>query len=71
MKKVIILAGLLLFMSFTAFADQRGVFMPICDGGCIVRRYNQKHYNVPYDPCPINEDDFLSLMEIYFMKENK
>lgn len=47
------------------------VFMPICDGGCIVRRYNQKHYNVPYDPCPINEDDFLSLMEIYFMKENK
>lgn len=42
--------------------------MPICDGGCIVRRYNQKHYNVPYDPCPINEDDFLSLMEIYYMK---
>lgn len=29
MKKVIILAGLLLFMSFTAFADQRGVFMDI------------------------------------------
>jgi len=45
------------------------VFMPICDGGCIVRRYNQKHYNVPYDPCPINEDDFLSLMEINYMKE--
>ena len=29
MKKVIILAGLLLIMSFTAFAEQRGVFMDI------------------------------------------
>lgn len=46
------------------------VFMPICDGGCIVRRYNQKHNNVPYDPCPINEDEILSLMELYYMKNN-
>ena len=37
----------------------------------IVRRYNQKRCNVPYDPCPINEDDFLSLMEINYMKENE
>ncbi len=47
------------------------VFMPICDGGCIVRRYNQKHNHVLYDPCPINEDDFLSLMELYYMKRRE
>lgn len=43
-------------------------FMPLCDGGCIVRRYNQKHHNIPYNPCPINEKDFLSWMELQYMK---
>lgn len=55
------------------FSDERCkecIFMPICDGGCIVRRYNMKHFNIPYDPCPINEDDFLSLLELYYMKNS-
>lgn len=53
------------------FSDERCrkcVFMPLCDGGCIVRRHNQKHNGIPYDPCPINEDEVLSLMELYCMK---
>lgn len=45
--------------------------MPICDGGCIVRRYNQQHFHIPYDPCPIDEKDFLSLLELYYLKKQK
>lgn len=53
------------------FSDDRCkncVFMPICDGGCIIRRYNSKHFHIPYDPCPIDENDFLSLLELNYFK---
>lgn len=56
------------------FSDKRCkdcVFMPICDGGCIERRYTQNHNKISYDPCPIDEDDFLSLIELYYIKSMK
>ena len=55
------------------FSDEKCkkcAFMPMCEGGCIVRRFNQKHNQTPYDPCPINEDSILSLMELYYMKKD-
>ena len=53
------------------FSDERCkkcIFMPLCDGGCIIRRYNHKHFQMQYDPCPIDENDFLSLLELYYVK---
>ena len=56
------------------FSDEKCkmcAFMPMCDGGCIVRRFNQKHYQTSYEPCPIDEEGILSLMELYYMKKNE
>ena len=39
---------------------------PLCDGGCILRRYNQTHHGVSYDPCPVKEEDYGELLELLF-----
>ena len=39
-------------------------FLPICDGGCVVRRYNKLHDGADYDPCPLSEEDFYTLLDI-------
>lgn len=66
-----------LFSSYTVgsdiFSDQKCkncVFMPMCDGGCIIRRYNKNHFHIPYDPCPLDENDFLALLEFYYQKRH-
>lgn len=46
-------------------------FLPLCDGGCIVRRYNKLHQNTQYDPCPIDRVDFDSLLDFYALKYKK
>lgn len=43
-------------------------YMPICDGGCTVRRYENKHNGIAYNPCPIDSKEFLSLLELKYMK---
>ncbi len=39
-------------------------FLPLCDGGCVVRRYNQYHGGEEYDSCPLDKEDFYDLLEM-------
>lgn len=39
-------------------------FLPLCDGGCVVRRYNQYHGGEEYDSCPLDKEDFFDLLEM-------
>ena len=40
--------------------------LPLCDGGCVLRRYDLSHHGVLYDPCPVNEDDYGELLELLY-----
>lgn len=44
-------------------------FLPICDGGCVVRRYNKLHDGADYDPCPLSEEDFYTLLDMYIKQK--
>ena len=46
-------------------------FLPICDGGCVVRRYNKLHDGADYDPCPLSEEDFYTLLDMYIKQKCK
>lgn len=53
------------------FSDEkchRCTFLPICDGGCVVRRFNRSHHGIPYSPCPVDNSDLDSLLELYALK---
>lgn len=42
----------------------------IYDGGCILRRYNQTHHGIPYEPCPVKEEDYVELLELLYETKN-
>ena len=46
-------------------------FLPICDGACVVRRYNILHDGADYDPCPLSEEDFYTLLDMYIKQKCK
>lgn len=54
------------------FSDKKCMdctFSPICEGGCAVRRYNSKYNNIAYDPCPVDDKGFATLLKIYYNKK--
>jgi uncharacterized protein len=53
---------------FTDTQCKKCTFFPLCDGGCIVRRYNKKHYNIDYTPCYYDNQNFKSLLDFYYLK---
>lgn len=44
--------------------------LPLCDGGCILRRYNQTHHGISYEPCPVKEEDYVELLELLYETKN-
>jgi uncharacterized protein len=51
------------------FSDKKCLscsFFPICDGGCNLRRLNFKQNNIKYDVCPIREEDFGTILDLYY-----
>lgn len=52
---------------------QACTFAPMCDGGCILRRYNEKYNDMPYDFCAFTPESFAELLHLQLdlIKEKK
>lgn len=47
------------------------LLLPICDGGCNLRRLEYKISNKPYDLCPIDTANMDTLLDMFYEKEIK
>mgnify|MGYP001351535671 CR=1 FL=1 len=45
---------------------QKCFLFPVCDGGCNLIRYEAKIKNQPFNNCPIETDDFSTLLELFY-----
>lgn len=47
------------------------LLLPVCDGGCNIKRLNYKLNNIPYDLCPIDIENLNVLFDLFYEQQLK
>ena len=47
------------------------LLLPICDGGCNLRRLDYKLKKIPYDVCPIDIENLDILFDMFYEQQLK
>lgn len=47
------------------------LFSPYAMEDALLERYNKLHDGADYDPCPLSEEDFYTLLDMYIKQKCK